>query len=404
MKTGWLVLSALVSAGALPMAAADDMAVNDNPLAMRVKQLHRYRLSAAIRPLLFWVGARNVGDAHIVWRDQEEGRRGYELLLGSDPARTPRHINRWGFVREDAGPTGAIMLGVMNRSEDDNLTSAQAKMAQEAKEGKFLFKMIRASLNGDEARAENLVVYAPTDFTFRELESLQRYVDSTRPPPRIRTGRLPPGTHPGLLFATADLVNASVEAAQGPGNAGPAVRKVQYTFNTAPYDLTLKSWERVDKVERGGRTLRKLVRLQFESRNLEKGSVERFTLLCGTEGALLGVPVFIQYQPRWWFKIEGWLDEEEIPGPALRGSAPADLDAQLLHPAVEGRRIETESARRSLRPLDAAARALERPLDQLTLGVDQARRRRVEVGDPGKLVDPQGVAHGQDGRVLDHVP
>ena len=305
------LLVALVSAGALARAGfAADVTSNDNPLAMRVTQEHRYKLSAAIRPLLFWVGAKNVGDAHIVWREQEEGRKGYELLLGSDPARTPRRINRWGFVREDAGPTGAIMLGVMNRSEDDNLTSAQSKMAQEAKEGRFLFKMINASLTADGARAENRVVYAPTDFTYRQLEDLQRYVESTKPPPRVRTGRLPRETHPGLLFATAALVGAGVEAGRAPGNAGPALRKVQYTFKTVLYDLILKSWERVDKVERGSRTHRNLVRLEFESRNLEKGTVEHFTLLCGTEGALIGVPVFIQYQPRWWFKIEGWLDED----------------------------------------------------------------------------------------------
>lgn len=311
MNARWLVLLALLgTAEGAPGIADDDLSANDNPLAMRVKQEHRYRLSAAIRPLLFWVGAKNVGDAHIVWRDQEEGRKGYELLLGSDPGRAPRHINRWGFVREDAGPTGAIMLGVMNRSEDDNITTAQAKAAQEAKEGRFLFKMIRASLNADEARAENRVVYAPTDFTVRQLEDLQRYVESTKPPPRVRTSRLPEGTHPGLLFGTASLVDAGVAASRVPGNAGPSLRKVQYTFNTALYDLILKSWERVEKVQYGKRTHQKLVRLEFESRNLEKGTVERFTLICGTDGPLAGVPVFIQYQPKWWFKIEGVLDED----------------------------------------------------------------------------------------------
>lgn len=283
---------------------------SDNPLALRVKQEHRYRLSAAIRPLLFWVGAKNVGDAHIVWRDQEEGRRGYELLLGSDPARAPRRINRWGFVREDAGPKGAIMLGVMNRSEDDNLTTAQSRMAQEAKEGRYLFKMIHASLNGVQAQAENRVVYAPTDFTVRQLEELRRFVEAFGPPPRVRTGRLPEGTHPGLLFGTATLVDAGVEASRVPGNAGPSLRKVQYTFNTALYDLILKSWQRVDKVRYGKRTHTNLVRLEFESRNLERGTVERFMLICGTDGRLTGVPVFIHYQPKWWFKIEGVLDED----------------------------------------------------------------------------------------------
>ncbi|MBX7186560.1 MAG: hypothetical protein K1Y01_15575 [Vicinamibacteria bacterium] len=311
MRMRRTALAAFISISAIAAHGAPrDIPPADNPLAMRVRQEHRYRLSAAIRPLLFWVGARNVGGARIVWRDQDEGRKGYELLLGSDPARAPRRINRWGFVREDAGPSGGVMLGVMNRSEDDSLGQATSRMAQEAKEGRFLFKMIRAQVGPGEARAENTIVMAPTDFTFRQLEDLERYVQASPPPARVRTGRLPEGTRPGLLFATADLVSAGVEAGRA-GDAGPALRKVKFTFNASVYDLVLKSWERVSRVKHAGRTHEKLVRMEFESRNLEKGTVERFALLCGTEGALSGVPVFVQYQPKWWFKIEGWLDEDE---------------------------------------------------------------------------------------------
>ena len=32
-----------------------------------------------------------------------DGTIGYELLVGSDPARTPRQINRWGYLREESG-------------------------------------------------------------------------------------------------------------------------------------------------------------------------------------------------------------------------------------------------------------------------------------------------------------
>jgi hypothetical protein len=309
-----MLLAALFSsAAAVHAGSTADVTSADQKAAMRVKQMHRYRLSAAIRPLLFWVGAKNVGASHIVWREQEDGRKGYELLLGSDPARAPRRINRWGFVREDAGPAGAVMIGVMNRSEDDSLTTAQSRMAQEAREGRFLFKMIHARFEAGEARAENLVVYAPTDFNFRQLEDLQRYVEASRPSPRLRTGRLPEGTHPGLLFGTAELVAAGIEAGRISGGAGPRLRKVQYTFNTALYDLILKSWERVGRATYGSRVHEKLVRLEFESRNLEKGTVERFVLVCGTEGPLAGVPVFVQYQPRWWFRVEGVLNEGEAP-------------------------------------------------------------------------------------------
>jgi hypothetical protein len=61
---------------------------------------YRYGMSAAIRPLLFWVGDKDVGGARIVSRRDALGQAGYEFLLGSDPNQAPRRINRWGFVRE----------------------------------------------------------------------------------------------------------------------------------------------------------------------------------------------------------------------------------------------------------------------------------------------------------------
>jgi hypothetical protein len=283
-------------------------ATPDRRPAAQVTQERRYRLSAAIRPLFFWIGAGNVGGARIVWRQDAHGHRGYELLLGSDPARAPRRINRWGWVREDADATGATMTGLMNRSEDDSLNQAKAGLQSK---GSYLFKLNRASVEDDAARAEATTLYAPQDYTFRQLDELLRFVEATKPLPRVRTGRLPPGTRPGLLFALADLVRAGVEAAVAPGSAGPRPSRVQYTFNAGVYGLAVTSWERVGRARYGSRTYDKLVRLEFESRNLQKGSTERFVLTCGTEGPLAGVPVFVRYQPKWWFKVEGVLDEDE---------------------------------------------------------------------------------------------
>ncbi len=73
---------------------------------------HRYRIAAKIRPLvLFWIGKDNVGGARIRWRQGEDGLRGYDALIGSDPARAPRKINRWGFILEEAGRTAPPSSG-----------------------------------------------------------------------------------------------------------------------------------------------------------------------------------------------------------------------------------------------------------------------------------------------------
>jgi hypothetical protein len=50
----------------------------------------------------------------------------------------------------------------------------------------------------------------------------------------------------------------------------PWPRAVQYTFNAGVYDLTVSSWERVERAVYGTRTYEKLVRLEFESRNRER--------------------------------------------------------------------------------------------------------------------------------------
>jgi hypothetical protein len=110
---------------------------------------------------------------------------------------------------------------------------------------------------------------------------------------------------------TGRIAAAGVDAARAPGSAGPRPRRVQFTFNAGVYDLAVTSWARVERAQYGSHTSEKLVRLEFESRNLGKGTTERFVLACGTEGPLAGVPVFVRYQPKWWFKVEGVLDEGE---------------------------------------------------------------------------------------------
>ena len=171
-----LLLSVAV---ALP-AAATELTPDGRPAAP-VTAERRYRLSAAIRPLLFWITAGNVGGARIVWRQDGGARRGYELLLGSDPARAPRRINRWGWAREDADESGATMLGLMNRSEDDSLDQAKAGLQSK---GSYLFKLNRARVEDGGARAEATTVYAPKDYTFRQLEELLRFAEPRRSRPR----------------------------------------------------------------------------------------------------------------------------------------------------------------------------------------------------------------------------
>jgi hypothetical protein len=269
---------------------------------------HRYRMSAAIRPLFFWMGKSDVGGARVVWREGD-GRRGYEFLLGSDPDRAPRRLNRWGWVFEEAGPAGAIQVGLMRRTDEE--TVAQAR-AQAGFEGDYVFKLIRTRVAGGAARSENTVWRVRDDFTYYDLAELLRLVEGDpQAPPRINEAQLPPGTEPGFLFAVAGLVERAVEAAGRTPRRLLRDVEARFNFNAVVFDLRLRSTQWEEAKEYGGGRYERLVRLDFESRNPKRRTTERFTLVCGTEGELRGVPVYVRYQPHWWFKAEGVLDEKQ---------------------------------------------------------------------------------------------
>ena len=78
-------------------------------------------MSGAVRPLLFWISREDVGFARITWRRGGDGLRGYEFLVGTDPARAPRALNRWGYIVEDAQGGDGSVLALMMGSPDTSV-------------------------------------------------------------------------------------------------------------------------------------------------------------------------------------------------------------------------------------------------------------------------------------------
>ena len=116
---------ALVILASGPGTLANDLpSPSVAPGPVPVSKEIRYKMSAAIRPLLFWIGDGDVGGARIVWREGEDGRRGYEFLLGSDPSRAPRKINRWGWVSEELHEGKATQMGLMRKTDEDSIDEA----------------------------------------------------------------------------------------------------------------------------------------------------------------------------------------------------------------------------------------------------------------------------------------
>jgi hypothetical protein len=278
--------------------AAADPAVAGRPNAMPTVAQHYYRMLAKVRPLLFWISRDNVGGARIEWRGDNDGARGFELLIGSDPARAPRKINKWGYIAEEVHGSGASVLGVMKASSEESIKDAEAKLNQDATHTTQTFKAIRATAANGQAKSDVLTVQAGNDLTYRDVGSLLTLIDGSRGEISTNTVGLSAGTRPGFLVALADLMHQ------------PALKSVGYVYNGKFHDLHLRKTQPVSAMRINGRDFTKLVRAQFETENRATGERTPFEITYGTTGSMTEVPVYIVYQPKWWFQVELFLEDD----------------------------------------------------------------------------------------------
>jgi hypothetical protein len=298
---------AVVHVVAAAVAHAQSPALGTLPVVAE----HRYRIAAKIRPLLlFWVGKDDVGGARIRWRRGDSGARGCDALVGSDPERAPRKVNRWGFILEEVGPETTTVVGIMKRSDEESLDEAKSRVAAEAKSG-VVFKMIQATVSQTESVAKLTVSTVPRDYSYRELGALTERLSTETAPPKIQKTPVPPGGRAGLLTAITELLHDGVESVNRTGKA-PGRKGLGYAYYAKQYDVTRVSSAVERSATYGGVTYPKLLKSDFEVRARTESWTESFTIVCGLDGPLAEIPVFLMYQPRWWFKVEMVLDERQV--------------------------------------------------------------------------------------------
>jgi hypothetical protein len=295
----------LAAVALLALAAVERVWTDGRAPTLPVVAEHRYRMLAKVRPLLVWISRDNVGDARITWRDDGAGSTGVELLIGSDPARAPRRINRWGYLAEQVAGGQATVLGVMKQSNDRSIEEAEARIAAETGSGAHVFKAIRSTTADGLTSAGVTTLRVQNDLTYRDVESLLAIVPGTGNSP-ARTVTLPAGTRPGFLLAVADLMHRSIENRTA-ATSGTSSRGVRYVYNGRLHTLRLRSLDWLPTSRIGGRIFSDVARGQFETVNEATGARTRFEITYGASGSLAEVPIHIAYQPRWWFKVELFL-------------------------------------------------------------------------------------------------
>lgn len=271
---------------------------------VHAEQYH-YSMTARIRPLLlFWISRSGVGDATVTRQRTPEHTR-YSLLIGSDPDRAPRRINRWGYIEEEIRGAEAHLIGLMTQSDEESLEQADANLRTQAA-GRHPFKVIQATVDGDRASSLVTTIAAPEDYTFRQARSALDLARRESPAGTSRVLRLPPGTRPGFLAALADAMHARP--------TGP----ITYVYYGRLYELRQTRVQTIANLHIGQVAYGAAAAADFVITSKHDGEQTRFSMTYGTSGSFADVPLKVTYQPRWWMQVELIIDDT--------GCAPAPAD------------------------------------------------------------------------------
>jgi len=274
-------------------------------LTMRPVMTRKYTMSGKVRPLLFWIGKDDIGIARIVWRRSESGAFGYELLVGTDPAKAPRSLNRWGYIAEDVDGADGSLLALMTGADEGSYNEAASNAAHVP--GKGDFRAIHAKVLRGAATWQTARVSTPSALTVHDVDAALDRVLRETSAATSRGMSLPSGARPGFLTAVAELLDSAVRGVNQKLDRRALLRpRVQYVFGQGAYELQLRDVEPL-YADYEGRSV-PVVRTAFEIRTLANDARTRFEVTSGTEGDLAGVPVDISWQPRWWLRVALRLD------------------------------------------------------------------------------------------------
>lgn len=274
-------------------------------LSLSGKRQRLYTMNAGVRFIpFFWINRNNVGGGKISWSEEADGTKALVLLIGSDPRRAPRKINRWGYIVERVSGSTAELTGVMTPSDEQSIDSAKASTAKSSK--RYAFKGIRSRLEGADAKSSTFRMNVSENYTYKDADTLLRQLPVAGA--SVRQLRVPAGADSGFLFAVREMMRETVENFKRSGKLTvPKAR--QYVYNALLFRLSVPDSRMIKRLTVNGREYKQLIESEFEARNNATGKVSHFVVAYGTEEPFMEVPIRIVYQPRWWFRAELLLDE-----------------------------------------------------------------------------------------------
>lgn len=287
----------------------------------KIETEYRYIMTCKVRLLLFWAGRDDVGGGYVrIGKATGDDRQQMiQILFGSDPAKAPLAINRWGggtevLRREGSGqPAASAFFGFMKSSKGQSVLAMKSELSKERANGVHLFTGIISRVDDGRALSTTVPYSSSRDFDlhqYAEAEKATLQQLATNPAREIH--RLEGAARQAcprvgeFLSTTLSLIDDAIAGA-------PTPESLCYIYNARHYQATLMSVhflaeKAVHVALRGNggafdRTYRHLQQAHFEVVNQEMGTKTSFEILLGTEGSLRGVPIQITYDPNWWFQV-----------------------------------------------------------------------------------------------------
>ena len=205
---GLCIIGALSGAVVTAPAAATFLE-KSVPLARRDAD-HLYRIKGKVRLLFFWVSADDVGGARITRRGGNADQS-IALLIGSEPARAPRGVNEWGYIREDSVGDSTTVFGIRTLTDGDSPDQAEARRTAPGRMAEL--GVLCSTVSRLEASSRTTTVYVGREATYRDVESVLGVVERSARWKGLHTIRSA-DTAPGFLTALDVMLRATALAAR----------------------------------------------------------------------------------------------------------------------------------------------------------------------------------------------
>ena len=277
---------------------------------------HRYRIVGKLRMAVKWAKHDDIGSARMTWRS-DSNSSALTLMVGSDPQRAPRSLNKWGYLREEVRSDRAEVFTV--RSLGGSESSSAADHA--ALEGPLFGASCSSIGNTDVTGAKTTVSAAGV--TYRMFD---RLLDRIALAPRWQEKHTtrPEGADAGFLTALQHVIRAGRNESTS-AKAGP----ITYIYNSTIYDLTIEGSRQLGRTAVGSRTFDQLTRTDVSIRNRTTGETTKFAVTYSPDRTGTPLPIQIFCQPSFWLSVELRLDDtaDAPPDPASDVTALARIRA-----------------------------------------------------------------------------